>query len=456
MLPGLAPTLFSSAAPPDLYTKLLLHCDGTTGALNFVDASPAQRGPASVNFNAIASTAQKKFGNSSLYVTEGANIQFPSHADFEFGSGDFTIDFWVYRVNGNSGIMIGRDYTATGYNPWMIGMVVGGNDVGYGSSNGASWDLLPTCSFGAVVINSWQHLAITRSGNTFRTFRNGIQQATWTVAAGLAFMANSGPLTIGWVPAYAAHYGYLDEIRISKGIARWTANFTPPAAPYAPVDSVPIYTKLLLHCDGANGSTTFTDSSQAGRAATVFGNAKIVTAQSQFGGSSAYFDGSGDYITFPSHIDLDFGYADFTIDWWERRVSNANTIACRDASVGDYPSWVVGFGYSGLEYFFTSNADNSDWAVSFLSQGTFVANAWHHMAVVRKGDTFYAYRNGIQVASVVNKSGIKPTSNPLAIGVGRLAYAEYCNAYIDEFRISKGIARWTANFTPPAAPYSPD
>jgi hypothetical protein len=231
MLPGFTPALFrQAAAGADAFTVLLLHCD-TTGSPAMLDYSPKNRGYSTqVASGAIQSTAQKKFGVASALLSGNGAFTFPHSSDFEFGSGDFTIEWFEYRTGG--GCAIARDFTNT-YAPFFLSYYSGGNLLCYMSSTGSSWDVSNgRNAFGAATLNAWVHLAITRSGTTFRTFKNGTQVDTWTSSASL--LARTTPFCVGGCQSGSYYGGYIDELRVSKGVARWTASFTAPAAPYDP------------------------------------------------------------------------------------------------------------------------------------------------------------------------------------------------------------------------------
>lgn len=206
----------------DANTKLMLHCN------SLADASTSGH-TVTANGGAATSTTQSKFGGTSLKFTATSAHWYsvPSHADFNFGSGDFTIDWWAYEISGTLPITsIAREATAT-YPPFILNY----NSSIWMSSNGTFWDIAAGCTFGTPVYNSWQHFEISRQGNTFRTFRNGVQQDTWT--SSLAFPSNSNPLSIGKCQNGGSYMnGYMDEIRVSKGVCRHTANFTPETAEY--------------------------------------------------------------------------------------------------------------------------------------------------------------------------------------------------------------------------------
>jgi len=210
------------------------------------------------------------------------------------------------------------------------------------------------------------------------------------------------------------------------------------------------YTKALLHMDGADAATTFTDDS--GKTWTASGGAQIDTAQSKFGGASGLFDGTGDYISTPNSAYFDFGTGDFTVDCWIRRNGTK-------AYPGIYSS-TAGAGGNGFG-FSLGNSDNKirviwDNAVKILTTGTVADLTWTHVAVVRYGNTVTVYFGGTADATTDDCTGDTIASEGGGAVIGRLGTALddlYWNGHIEELRVSKGIARWTANFTPPTGEY---
>jgi hypothetical protein len=216
------------------------------------------------------------------------------------------------------------------------------------------------------------------------------------------------------------------------------------------------YTKVLLHMDGADASTTLTD--ESGKAWTPGGNAQVDTAQSVFGGAALLCDGTGDYIDTPDSDDFAMGSGDFTVDFRVRwnSVTSAQYIFGQEDSGGDNAKRALGAYMSG---------GGANLAVGFYSgtssypcnAGAVSINTWYHVALVRYGNALTIYMNGTKIGNSVNVTGVTMNNSAYKFAVGRLG--EYPNAsfngWIDEFRISKGIARWTADFTPPVAPYAP-
>jgi len=207
----------------------------------------------------------------------------------------------------------------------------------------------------------------------------------------------------------------------------------------SPPDS---YTKLLIQADGYGKS--FVDSSQYNKTITAHGNTIQTSAQYKFGGKSAYFDGTGDYLSLNDSDDWNFGTENFTIDWWQKGgvlIGKAPVVNNR---------WVIYTGYSsgmGSVNFY----DDSSLVLNISSPIVDIGE-WHHFAVVRYGTTIRVYADGISGTPQTSINAMASPSAALKIMTHEMD-AQYRSGYIDELRISKGIARWTSNFTPPAAPY---
>jgi len=217
--------------------------------------------------NAQVDTAQSKFGGASaLFDGTGDYLRVtPWDSDFDVAAGDFTIDCWIRFASmaGYQAVFSGRQAAADDYNYMGVMMTNGTGYLRYfASSNGTSWDLLlgdtgaQDVGTTALSINTWYHFALVRSGNTYYGFLDGVQDWTKTVAG--TIIAADDSLTIGnWTNYGGGFNGWIDEFRFSKGIARWTAPFTPESVAYSCGDDG--YIKLLVHMNGDDASTTFTD-----------------------------------------------------------------------------------------------------------------------------------------------------------------------------------------------------
>ena len=206
---------------------------------------------------------------------------------------------------------------------------------------------------------------------------------------------------------------------------------------------------LLLHGDGTNGSTTITDSSLTPKTVTAFGNAQISTAQSKFGGASILLDGSGDYLTLPVNQDFNLSILDFTIEGWVNMPSPGGSYNCI-FSVG-FPVQIY-VNNSTIE-FYASDSDGASYFINALvgPASSISANTWAHFAVTRSGTSFRAFVNGISGSIQTSSSAVFVTTT--APSVGSASNSFFFNGYIDDFRITKGVARYTANFTPPPAAF---
>ena len=218
-----------------------------------------------------------------------------------------------------------------------------------------------------------------------------------------------------------------------------------------PVDPFRSQVSLLLHGDGTNGSTTITDSSPSPKAVTAVGNAQISTAQSKFGGASIGLDGTGDYLTVPSGSDFAFS-GNFTVETWVYltalgALGNASYITdFRSGSTSNFTFGVINNGGNGRMYAFVGSG-----GVDATGSVNVALNAWSHVAFVRSGSTVTLYLNG--TANGTLSSSFNQTATGAYVGSRYTGLTEYVNGYIDDLRITNGIARYTATFTPPTLPF---
>ena len=222
-----------------------------------------------------------------------------------------------------------------------------------------------------------------------------------------------------------------------------------------PTDPYSNNVSLLLRGDGSNGSTSIVDSSPAANSISVRGNAQISTAQSKFGGSSLYFDGSGDSLVIDPSTAFGFGTGDFTIECFV--FLNANAISTGvtlldfriGLTVNPFTMYIVNRGsgnmlgvYSGLGVL----SAESDVAIPI--------GVWTHTALVRAGGLFSLFLNGtllsITQGGASAGTGDFGNSCPVSIGAAAGGAAAFFNGYINDLRITKGVARYTSNFTPSA------
>ena len=209
---------------------------------------------------------------------------------------------------------------------------------------------------------------------------------------------------------------------------------------------------LLLHMEGTNGSPTFVDSSNNNYTPTVYGNTQISTVEKRFGDSSALFDGTGDYLYWGAGS-ANLGSGDASIEGWFRFNSLAGDIGIFVIHPGEASTIPAAeFTHFGLKY--NGGLFARVTGVSYFLGTTLSTGTDYHIAAIRHAGGWKVYING----TVLNTSSLADTSNysstwGLSLGAYNTSGMQYMNGYIDEFRVTPGLARYTANFTAPTAPF---
>jgi hypothetical protein len=176
------------------------------------------------------------------------------------------------------------------------------------------------------------------------------------------------------------------------------------------------------------------------------GNASVSTSVVKYGSGSMYFDGTGDYLVVPSGQNTTYGTGDFTIESW---VYCANTATGSIQIIYDQRST----GSQAVPTLYIDSNGNLQYYVSGANRitysGVVPAGAWNHVAVSRANSNTRMFLNGVQVGSTYSDTTTY-ISNPVGVGAYLGSPSLYLNGYIDDLRITKGFARYTANFTPPS------
>jgi YD repeat-containing protein len=461
--------------------SLLLHGDGANGATAIADSSPNPK-VVTVVGGASIRTAQSRFGGSSLYFdgvdASDTSITLADSPDFHFPDA-YTVEFWV------------RPSSFKAVNTWLFGQILQTGlapvriDIApstglvnvLGSLDNANW-LFTTgfTSTTALQIGAWSHVALADDGTNARLFINGVLQATratWLKADSPTALRIGG----GYASGDREVEGYMDDVRVTKGVARYMASFTPPARTFPntslPVGPSTVYNyygdttfslngdpsfdkvSLLLHGNGTNESTAIADSSPNPKVVTVVGGASIGTAQSKFGGSSLYFDGvdgSDTSITLADSPDFHFPGA-YTVEFWVRPSSfkAINTwLFGQILQTGLAPVRIDIAPSTGLVNVLGS-LDNAAWlfTTGFTSTTALQIGTWSHVALADDGTDARLFINGVLQAT--RATWLKPdSSTSLRIGGGYASGDREVEGYMDDVRVTKGVARYTANFTPPA------
>lgn len=214
---------------------LLLHLDGTNGSTTFTDTSSSPKTVTGVG-SAQISTAEAKFGQSLLLNDANSYINYlttPDNVGFQFGTGAFTLEAWIYLISKPRNIAaIIATNTASFTTGSYYFVVDSSNKLQFGGS-GLSISALISAS--TISTGQWYHVAATRSGTTTRIFINGTLEDTETGDT-TSYNYSTDNLLIGrngWDSSGSqGFYGYIDDVRITKGVARYTTTFTPPTVPF--------------------------------------------------------------------------------------------------------------------------------------------------------------------------------------------------------------------------------
>jgi len=432
-------------------TVLLAHLDGANGGTTTIDSSP-QRSTISVSGTAQTSTTVAKWGASSGYVNVSGGF---STTNFVYTfTGNFTVECWIYLVTSpavpHDIVKIGSE--SSGRYVWYLNSAVLTSNLFGSPSN-------PT--YGTLNLSTWYHLAFVRVGSTITVYVNGISAGTDTQAGTLG---NDGTLNFLSGSSFTA---YIDDLRITKGVARYTSNFTPPTAPFpnlAPPGYDPFYqrTSLLLHMDGSNGSTTFTDNSPTPNSITRVGTPTISSSIVKYGSGSGVFNGTSDYLTISPVSAFDFNTENFTIEAWiyptELGTQNRYIFSIAESLVGNFAYTYFGVLANGTLTAWVQPTTGGGGSAVSSGAGAISTNTWTYVTLTRQGTSAFIFINGV----LVNQTSswlTYPSAKVQFVAVGAIAngYTDSTvgrfSGYIDDLRITKGVARYTANFQPPTGPF---
>jgi PKD repeat protein len=379
----------------------------------------------------------------------GDGLTIPATAILDL-TGDFTIEFYTYATAAGVNWVISNG-SQSGSACWYFNMNTTTGVATYAMAI-TSWPgLTLTSPANTVRAHTWTHVAITRSGSSFKMFINGTSVASSTNAGSLI---NTGrALQIGYFVESTGtryHTGYISNLRIVKGTAVYTANFTPSTTALTAITGT-----SLLTCQGAS----IVDNSGNNLAITVVGDAIRSNYSSLMPATdywSAYLDGVGDYQTVPDSEAFNFGTGNFTVEAWVNpQGTGQRWIASQWGTSGASDTnscWYIFINASnqfsgGVAY------GNSTTQVALTDTNTVLNNTWYHLALVRNGNIVSLYVNGRSVASstAIGTSTVNNSNLTILVGA-RQGLTSYYTGYVSNFRIVKGTAVYTSNFTTPAAP----
>jgi hypothetical protein len=390
-------------------------------------------------FSPTASYDAGTNGGSGYFDGTGDYLSIADNAALELGSSNFCIENWFYQQANSSRSIVNKRANSSSYGLSIFAQNASNSVEVYISSNGSSWDIVNGTSLGTIIPSAWNHVALYRSGNSWYGAMNGTVTLLTTNSS--AVVNNSSAWNFGAESDGFGVTGYLADGRIVIGSAVYGAsNFTPPTTPLTAITN----TQLLLNYTNAG----VIDNAMMNNLETV-GNAQISTTQSKWGGSSIAFDGTGDYLVGASNPQIAVGSGDFTIEMWIYLTANFDGTGQGLVTAAYNTNFAV-IGVNGgagnrIEFYVVN---------SVLTSGTnyISLNTWTHLAFTRASGTTKIFFNGNQVASSTSLTG-NGAAAPVYVGTLSHATGQVMTGYLDDLRITKGFARYTANFTVPTAPF---
>jgi len=489
--------------------------------------------PAKVDTTTLNSAySTSLIGGSGYFDGTGDYLNTPTaNTSLQFGTGDFTVEFWAYPTNLTGSTGIGSSqiiFASAGASSFMC-------SIWTGNVHTVKADVADLYDFASTAVRqgNWFHVAICRASGSMKCFVNGAQAGSTT--ADTTDYSGTGVGAIG--ANYSGGYnftGYISGLRVLKGTALYNANFAPAVVPPTPsnltnngtqsgtltfvvgsdapntlyyvcqnhsamagvINIVNSGTYEKVYAVSANGSSNYvingssnptltlvrgetytfnvnatghpfwiTKASGAYSAGNVYlgttlltnftngaifdntaknvletaGGAALSSTQAKYGTTSMYFDGVGDCLISPATPNFLFG-GDFTVEAWFNRDNGADgSIFVMNTSGVSY--FALNVASTGYSVYLNATGPNFSPAVTLSN------NTWYHVAVVRSGSTVTLYHDGTNIGTASNSSSLGSAS---VVGyVGGINGG--LKAYIDDLRITKGVARYTTNFTPPTS-----
>jgi hypothetical protein len=389
-------------------------------------------------FSPTTAYSTSVIGGSGYFDGSGDYLTAPNSTAFDLSTSDFTLEGFFYPTTGSAfqSIFAYASNAGASISDYAFQLLINStNGVNFRvvASGSSSFTTISTSN--TITLNSWNYVCVTRTGTSVSVYLNGTT-TTGTIASTIRNNASS-ILTIGRDPdGTFAITGYLSNLRILKGTA------VTPSTPTAPLTAI-TNTSLLLSYTNAG----ILDNAMMNDLETV-GNAQISTSVKKYGTGSMYFDGSGDYLLSPSVMPNSLGSGDFTVEFWVyvSAYVDGDTPLC----IGTFGTWYPNIMIRMNTNWTISVGNGSSWVFVDQGFGTKAIGSWAHIAITRSSGTLRAFLNGVQGYSVSNSTDM--TLKQVVVGNGTLNNL-YFNGYIDDLRITKGYARYTANFSVPTAAF---
>lgn len=423
----------SFADPYFRHNTLLLSTTNYNSSSNnniFVDSSGSNI-PITRNGNPTQGTLSPYGDNWSNYITSGNYVSTGRTYSF---TGDFTIEAWVYFIGSSWTNYAGIVSHASG-----TGVLAPIYVLNTGALEAGNWGIAGyVTSSGTLTLNAWNHVALVRSGSTVRFFINGNRDSNTGSAAGTL---TTGTLSLG-VTSVATWNGYISNVRILNGTALYTdATYTVPTAPLTAIANTHLLTAQ---------SQSFIDKSPLKASMTTSGSPSVqkfspfstVTVPKYY---STYFNGSADYLTTPVNTAFAFGTGDYTIEAWLYVTTTGTQRTVFVSGTGNnVGNWAGYFGSSDTFDIYNNGVGPAKFSQSYTTP----TNTWFHFAVTRSSGTTRVFKDGVLQGSAATDSfNYASTTGNAVIGQDGIG-GYFFPGLISNFRVIKGQALYTGNFTP--------
>ena len=382
--------------------------------------------------------------NSVLFNGSSQYLTLPASSNWAM-TGSFTIESWYYPTADGTIITLGSEATNRIQIRSNLTEIFGGAvNLSYSSP-----------------LNQWNHIAVVRGAdNIIKIYVNG------SLANSVSYssqVGNSSAAFIGVRSGLVIYFaGYISNTRIVNGTAVYTSNFTPPSAPLTAIANT-----SLLTCNAPtivdsstnnftitnNGSATVSSLSPTFRAST--NNFQFARRTPTVFGKSVSFNGSTQYLTIPDDAALNFDSSNFTIECWVNlsNYTSAQSIFTKRAVAANYTEIQLYVFSNVLRLYASSNGSTYFINGVDTTAGSFISDAWNHIALVRNGTEFAGYINGTKSVFGSSAAALFTNTSVVAIGSDQASSIRSAvNGYISNYRIVKGAAVYTSSFAPSTTP----
>ena len=392
----------------------------------------------------VAYTPQT-IGGSGYFDGSGDNLVSASLGT-SIGTGDYCLEAWVYTTNAATSFV--SSIVLNNSSGYIIYVQISANTIRFLDFQNPGTNFI--INGGTINSNEWVHIVATRQSGNMRAFVNGrlaAYQASVNFNYGTAGTVEVPPSVAQYVSQVRVNIGSVPTGYQTSSTTTGTQIFTSPTAPTTTTSQGATAGNVRLLLNMTNAGVV---DSTADNVLETVGNAQISTTQSKFGGSSMFFDGSGDYLQIRrTNLLLPVANQDFTFECWVYPTATPGGQGATIMGAGEYgtdDNWNVNINSSLQVSLYIWSANNS----YTNTTRTVTVNAWNHIAVSRSGtgtNNLKVFVNGIGQSFSVNNTLVGPVRN-FSIGADENGDESVYTGYIDELRFTLGVGRYTADFTP--------